>query len=70
MEDLRTDSENLASILINGFESSVRMFGCGKCTRSWWKKVPVRKEVQIMIYNLDCQITEIIVCNKKKVCNE
>lgn len=45
LQGLRTDSQNLASILENGFESSIRMFGCGSCVRAWWQRVPVRKEV-------------------------
>ncbi|GFR71180.1 repressor of yield of DENV protein homolog [Elysia marginata] len=45
VQDLRTDSQNLASILENGFEASTRMFGCGRCVKSWWRKVPLRKEV-------------------------
>ncbi|CAL1528717.1 unnamed protein product [Lymnaea stagnalis] len=42
---LKVDAERVASLLVNGIKATVRQFACQGCSRSWWMKVPERKEV-------------------------
>ncbi|CAL1528720.1 unnamed protein product [Lymnaea stagnalis] len=49
IQTLQQDSQNLCRCLEEGIniESSKRQFACRKCERSWWKVVPIRKEVSM-----------------------
>ncbi|XP_041368162.1 shiftless antiviral inhibitor of ribosomal frameshifting protein homolog [Gigantopelta aegis] len=43
--DLQRDATKVGEVLIRGIDVSVRQFGCEDCDNSWWRKVPIRKEV-------------------------
>ncbi|XP_055872021.1 shiftless antiviral inhibitor of ribosomal frameshifting protein homolog isoform X1 [Biomphalaria glabrata] len=48
IETLQEDSQHLLEFLDNSelvIRPSERLFACVTCNRSWWKKVPYRKEV-------------------------
>ncbi|KAI8777659.1 UPF0515 protein C19orf66 isoform X1 [Biomphalaria glabrata] len=45
LESLRQDSKQVASLLENCIDSSIRQFACKKCNKYWWRRVPARKEV-------------------------
>ncbi|XP_059174304.1 shiftless antiviral inhibitor of ribosomal frameshifting protein homolog [Physella acuta] len=45
IRELRRDGQRVASLLENGLDATVRQFACRACNKSWWKKVPARKEV-------------------------
>ncbi|KAH9488592.1 hypothetical protein Btru_061705 [Bulinus truncatus] len=48
IEKLRLECQDLNAVLESGeahIESTKRQFACKPCERSWWRKVPLRKEV-------------------------
>lgn len=45
VQALKVDGQRVASLLENGIKATVRQFACQGCNRSWWMKVPERKEV-------------------------
>ncbi|KAK3786620.1 hypothetical protein RRG08_027578 [Elysia crispata] len=45
VQNLKDESEKLADDLNRGVENLIRQFACKDCLRSWWRRVPERKQV-------------------------
>lgn len=45
VQSLNEEAEKLADDLNRGIENLIRQFACSDCLRSWWRRVPERKQV-------------------------